>query len=34
LWLTTEERQTAEFEANKIKLSCVTINQGVGLAFL
>lgn len=34
LWLTTEERQTAEFEAIKIKLSCVTINQGVGLAFL
>lgn len=34
LWLTTEERQTAEFEAIKIKLSCVAINQGVGLAFL
>lgn len=34
LWLTTEETQTAEFEAIKIKLACVAINQGAGLAFL
>ncbi|KAJ6715402.1 EXONUCLEASE [Salix viminalis] len=28
MWLTTEERQAAEFEAIKVKLSCVEINQG------
>ncbi|KAL5790014.1 hypothetical protein ACOSQ2_004902 [Xanthoceras sorbifolium] len=28
LWLTTEEKQSAEFEAMKLKLSDVSINQG------
>lgn len=28
LWLTNEERQSAEFEAIKLKLSHVSINQG------